>query len=1080
MDWIRGQILAVSTLLCWSALPVLRAPADDRASFFENQVRPLLAQRCYGCHGTRKQESGLRLDARLALLRGGRGGPVVVPGDPARSRLLEYVEGRGAVKMPPGRPLSGREVAVLRQWIAEGPFFPMAETGPSSQAASPGAFWSLRQLEPVGIPEGGPLAAERESLDRFVGARLAERGLTVGKRAERRVLLRRASYGLTGLPPTAAQVTAYTADRSPDAFERVVDRLLGSPAHGEKWGRHWLDLVRYADTAGETADFPVPRAYLYRNYVIDAHNVDKPFDVFVREQVAGDLMAEQLVAQRRIHTGKAGPMGFEPSLSAVDVFFGDEELAARYRELVTATGFLAISRRFGFSADADHHLTIQDTLDTLGQAVLGFSLGCARCHDHKYDPVSTEDYYGWYGILASTRYAYPGSEGDNRPRDMTPVIPRATARHRRREFRAEEKRIAAEVVRLSARRVELETLLRPYAVVVAEVGPLDWIWNPYLSAVRGLLLGDYVANDAGHQGYQVYRPVGRGIPLIAVNASAETLRVPGVVPAGGLVVHPDTNDAAAIAWRSPLNGRVRVRGWVSDVHDCGNGVRWHLDHLGATGFQAVATGAVGRATVQHFGASHAGGENALELDVRRGDLLQLVISMNGDLGCDLTQVDLRVQRLRDGGQVWELARDVVSDLHEDGQGNPHSDRFGNGDTWYFYQLAPELRQEWATEETANPVELAAFRGRAAALKAELRQTVDMLTELTRRQTIMERRGAYETVYGVRDAESADARVQRRGDPAALGAVVPRRNLSMLGGEGLPADAGSGRLQLAGWLTRQENPLTARVIANRIWQRHFGHGIVRTENDFGLRGEPPTHPALLDWLAREMIRGRWSMKRLHRRIMGSAAYQQVSRANADGAGNDPEGKWLWRFPRRRLSAEELRDSILLVAGLLDRSVGQGHPFPPVSSWNFTQHGPFYGLYAHRRRTVYTMQQRLKRNPFLALFDGPDPNATTPKRQVSVVPTQALYLMNSGQVHQAAKTIQQGLSARGEAPEVQLRRAFRQVLAREPTDTEMNGGRQFMSRYAARAGVTEGTESAEQQALSALLRTLLVRNEFLFVD
>ena len=1080
MQLASGQILLVGTLLWCSQLPEASAAAVDRAAFFENQVRPLLAQRCYRCHGARKQESGLRLDSRSALARGGRGGAVVAPGNIARSRLLDFIERKGPVKMPPERPLSVREVAVLRQWVERGAFFPVADPGGGEDGTVPGEFWSLREFPAVAIPKGKDLAAERNSIDRFVGARLAEVGLTQGERADKRVLVRRASYDLTGLPPTVVEVEAYLFDPSPDAYERVIDRLLGSPAYGEKWGRHWLDVVRYADTAGETADFPVPQAYRYRNYVIDAHNADKPYDAFVREQVAGDLMAEQLVEQRRFHTGQAGPRGFEPNLTALDVFYGDVQLAARYRELVTATGFLAISRRFGFSADADHHLTIQDSIDTLGQAVLGFSLGCARCHDHKYDPVTTEDYYAWYGILASTRYAYPGSEGENRPRDMTPVIPRSTARHRWQEFVEEEKRVAAELTRLGARRGELEKLLRPFAAVVAEVGPLEWIWNPYLSSVRGLLFGDYIANDAGHQGYHVYRPRMRGIPLMAVNASAETLRVPGVIPAGGLVVHPDTNDAAAVAWQSPVDGRVRVTGSVGDVHDCGNGVRWHLDHLRLAGFQPLATGAVARASVYRFGEAAGRSDGGLAIDVRRGDLLQLAISMNGDLGCDLTRVELRVQHLGGAGEVWDLARDVVPDLHEDGQGNPHSDRFGNAESWFFYRLPPGLREAWAAEEATNDEELAAFRGRAGALKAELRQTAETLEELTRRQQVMASQGAYEAVYGVVEGDSADARVQRRGDPNALGARVPRSNLTMLGGERLPEGSGSGRRQLAAWLTRPQNALTARVIANRIWQRHFGHGIVRTENDFGLRGEAPTHPALLDWLAMEMVRGGWSMKFLHRRIMSSAVYQQVSRGSEDSAANDPEGKWLWRYPRRRLSAEEIRDSILVVAGLLDRSVGAAHPFPPVSSWNFTQHGPFYGLYDHRRRTIYTMQQRLKRNPFLALFDGPDPNATTAKRMVSTVPTQALYLMNSALVHMAAETMQVSLFERASTPEIYIRRAFRWVLARDPVESEMKSARRFLSRYADGVVSAGGPEAGGRQALSALLRTLLVRNEFLFVD
>ena len=494
----------------------------------------------------------------------------------------------------------------------------------------------------------------------------------------------------------------------------------------------------------------------------------------------------------------------------------------------------------------------------------------------------------------------------------------------------------------------------------------------------------------------------------------------------------------------------------------------------------MASGAVGRASVDRLGEAADGVGQGLEIEVRQGDLLQLVISMNGALGCDLTRVELRVQHLGGAGEVWDLAEDVVPDLHERGQGTPHSDRFGNSERWYFYGLPRGVREGWAAEKRTSESELGAFRQHAGGLKAELRQTVATLEELGYRQEAMGRQGAYEAVYGVVEGESADARVQRRGDPSVLGVTVRRSNLAILGGERLSEGAGSGRLQLADWLTRQQNPLTGRVIANRIWQRHFGHGIVRTENDFGVRGERPTHPELLDWLANQMVRGGWSMKHLHRRIMTSAVYQQVSRGPDDSRASDPEGKWLWRFPRRRLSAEEIRDSLLMVAGLLDRSVGQAHPFPPVSSWNFTQHGPFYGIYEHRRRTVYTMQQRLKRNPFLALFDGPDPNATTPRRQVSTVPTQALYLMNSAEVHQAAEAMQQAVSVNGETSDGVVRLVFRRVLARDPTGAEVKSGRRFLLRYSSRAGTRDDPKTGGRQALSALLRTLLIRNEFLFVD
>ena len=1075
-----GQMLLAAGVLLGGSVPTLQAAGASReVRFFENQVRPLLVRHCFGCHGRAKQESGLRLDSRTALIKGGHGGAVVVPGQIEQSRLLHLVRRTGRVKMPPEQPLSAQQVAVLQEWIAQGAVFPVASQS-TFEVSESGDFWSFRhpRSAPAAVPPGRLPGAE--SIDGFVAARLAREGLAAGGRANRHVLLRRASYDLTGLPPTAADVAAYAADETPDAFEKVVDRLLGSPAYGEKWGRHWLDVVRYADTAGETADFPVPQAYLYRNYVIDAHNADKPYDEFIREQVAGDMMAERLIAQRRMHSGLAGAAGFDPELTTRTLFAGDGVLAQRYRELVTATGFLAISRRFGFSADADHHLTIQDTIDTLGQVVLGLSLGCARCHDHKYDPVTTADYYAWYGIFASTQYAYPGSEGDNRPRDLTPVIPLGAARNRIREFMAEEKRVESELARLSARRAEIEKRLRPYASLVADVGPTEWIWNPYWSTVQGLLFNDYIPNDAGHQGYHVYRPAGRGIPLLAVNASDETLRVPGIVPAGSVVVHPDTVDGAAVAWVSPLDGRVRIAGSVGDVHDCGNGVRWHLDHLRTSGFQALATGAVGRAAVHRFGVEGSEREGHFEVDVRRGDLIQLAISMNDDLGCDLTRLELRIRSLGSSAQEWDLARDVVPDLYEEGEGNPHSDQTGNRNSWCFYRLTAALRQEWAAEKALSARELSSFRKRAHELREELERAVIALDDLQHRQQVMAQRGAYESVYGVVEGRSADARVHRRGDPTALGVVARRANLAILGGETISNGEGSGRLSLADWLTRDENPLTARVIANRIWQQHFGNGIVRTENDFGHRGDDPTHPALLDWLALQMMRSGWSMKFLHRRIMSSATYQQVSRGGEDSREIDPEGKWLWRFPRRRLSAEEIRDSFLFVAGVLDQSMGQSHPFPPVSSWNFTQHGPFYGLYAHRRRSIYTMQQRLKRNPFLALFDGPDPNATTAKRLVTTVPTQALYLMNSEEVHTAATALQRAIAMVESGVASQIRLAYRKTLARNPTASEIDTAQDFLRHYADRVDVAGAGQPGTQESLRALLRTLLVRNEFLFVD
>jgi hypothetical protein len=323
-------------------------------------------------------------------------------------------------------------------------------------------------------------------------------------------------------------------------------------------------------------------------------------------------------------------------------------------------------------------------------------------------------------------------------------------------------------------------------------------------------------------------------------------------------------------------------------------------------------------------------------------------------------------------------------------------------------------------------------------------------------------------------------VQLRGEPTKPGSLTPRRNLEILGGQLLPANAGSGRRELAEWLTAPGNPLTARVMVNRIWQHHFGRGLVGSENDFGARGERPLHPELLDWLASRFVERGWSVKEMHRLIMASAAYQQSSADDAVATQADPESRLLWRFNRRRLSAEELRDAMLLVAGRLDRSSGEAHPFPIVDTWGFTQHNPFYGLYPTNRRSVYLMQQRLKRHPYLALFDGADPNATTARRGETTVPTQALYLMNSEFVHEQSRALaERAIGAASDEPG-RVAFAWRTTLGRAPSDEETAEALAFLARLRTASEKDKPVPEAELAAWSALGRTLLTRNEFLFVD
>ena len=737
----RGSAFLLPVMMLWCAqIAGAGERTAESAALFENEVRPLLVKMCFECHGPKKQKSSLRLDSRAHMLRGGERGPALVPGDPSRSLLIAVVSGRHEIKMPPRETLSAPQVNALKKWIALGA--PWSGTDNTLAVRTGGVteadrqFWAFRPLSRPTVPAAAPDSLGNP-IDAFILRELRSRGLTQAAPADRRTLLRRATFDLIGLPPTPEVIDAFLADSSPTAFAKVVDRLLASPHYGERWGRHWLDVVRYADTAGETADYPVPEARLYRDYVIASFNQDRPYDEFVREQIAGDLLAA------------AGP-------------------PERYAERVVATGFIAISRRFGFDPQNYHHLTIQDTIDTLGQAILGLTLGCARCHDHKYDPITREDYYALYGIFASTRYAFPGSEEKHRPADMVPLVP--------------------------------------------------------------------------------------------------VKQAPGAIP---------------------------------------------------------------------------------------------------------------------------------------------------------------------------------------------------------------------VAYGVVEGKPQNAHIHIRGEPREPGPEVPRRFLEILGGDPLPKSAnGSGRRELADWLTRPSNPLTARVMVNRIWQHHFGVGLVATENDFGTRGKRPTHPELLDYLAGRFQQSGWSIKAMHRLIMLSATYQQGS-GGAEAALADPDNQLLARFTRRRLDAEAIRDSLLCLGGNLDRTPGGPHPFPPVAQWNFTQHNPFSAVYDTPKRSVYLMTGRLKRHPYLALFDGPDTNASTPRRLPTTVPAQALFFMNDPFVHTQAAGLARRVLAARRAVDERLGLAFTLVLARPPTPEEVRDSRAFLDRYQQALGNVPPPER-EIRSWAAFARTLLARSEFLYVE
>ena len=948
--------------------------ADERDNHFESRIRPLLVKHCIGCHGPEKQKGGLRLDDKSGWTKGGDTGPALLPGKPDSSALMHAVKRDGSVAaMPPKQVLSPAEIQALERWILDGAHDPRNQVASLGGMSVEGAkrWWSFQPVGKPTPPENG------HPVDAFLKAKLKAKGMAFQKTSTPHDLLRRVTYDLTGLPPTAEEMEAYLADTTPNAYGKAVDRLLASNAYGERWGRHWLDLARYADTAGENTDHPLPHAWRYRNWVIDSFNSDMPFDQFVKAQVAGDLLAEKAPEK-----DKAG--------------------------LIVATGFLAVARRFDHDTDKHMHLTFEDAIDTLGRTFMGMSLGCARCHDHKYDPITTSDYYSLYGILESTRFPFPGCEAKMQPRDMV-ILPG------NEQQVAESRRIDSRISQIDAEKARLK--------------------QPIIHLKDGKLLTRGTVADGSNQALTVESPV--------------TLK-PGEMLL--LAISPLTNHGAdstrvelKIKATDPAQPSWDLKNDTIDILHSGNpvGVRkgqprvWHFFDL-----QKDAK-LLSKSLVNILGKPGLNGwqseadtpsvmVNSTPSEIKAFTSLPARTffahpSPNGAVGIGfLAPVACQVN-----------VSGVIADAHPG----------GTDGVAYTLTLVP-------ASATENLPALSEQRELVSRLEAE-------------RAQLLAKRPNPDLAFAVAEGKPADAAIQIRGEPEKKGPVVPRGMPTLLAGTTVPPGVGSGRLELAQWLASPNHPLTARVMVNRVWQYHFGNGIVRTSSDFGARGLPPTHPELLDWLARYFIDDNFSLKRLHKLIVTSAAYQQ---GNGPIDDRDPDNQLLGRFARRRLSAEEIRDSLLRISGVLDRSAGTQHPFPPENTWGFTQHNPFAAVYDNNQRTVYQMVTRNRRHPFLALFDGADPNTTTPDRQATTVPTQALFFMNDPFFHASALKLAQRAS---EAADVnaQIDKLYSLSLQRLPLDAE----RSIVLQLA-----PTGATRLDAASLAPVARVVLTSNAFLSVD
>lgn len=818
------RILSTFALLLLSAAVPVRADqglAPEQIRFFETEIRPLLVANCHKCHGPIEQKGKLRLDSLAGAVAGGESGAAIVPGKPTESLLIDAVN-HGSREMPPDGKLTDEQIAALTRWIELGAPWPGSDPtaspvqrGPRELTDADRSWWSFQAVKRIKAPDIAGDWPIQNDVDRFLAARLQTEGLQFSPAADKQTLIRRATFDLHGLPPTPEEVAAFVADESAEAYERLINRLLDSPRYGERWSRHWLDLVRYAESDGYKQDDYRPTAWRYRDYVISSLNADKPYNQFIREQLAGD------------------------------------EIAPDDPQAIVATAYLQLGIYEYNQRDVptQWHSILNEITDVTADVFLGQGLQCARCHDHKFDPLLQKDYYRLRAFFA----AYS-------PQTSAPVASSA-------EKAAYAEKLAAWEAKTADIRREMDSLEQPFR--------------------------DAVANDA-------------------IKKFPDDMR--GVLEKKAEDRSPDEQQLYDLAWRQVV----------------------------------------------------------LETD----------------------KIDFS-KKLKDD----QLAR------------------------WQ------ELKTQLAEFDKEKPQPLPTTIAGS---------DIGPLAPPT-------------LIPGKRNAEPVE--------PGPLSVLDPRPTTIPTP----PADARTTgrRKALAEWIANESNPLTARVMVNRVWQYHFARGLVGTSSDFGHLGELPSHPELLDYLASEFVDSGWSLKKLHQLLMTSHAYRQSSQANPAGTTKDPLNRLVWRQSVRRLDAEQIRDAILAATGELKLDAG----------------GPSVDV-KEPRRTIYTKQFRNRRDALLDVFDVPDGIASTPQRNVTTTPLQSLLLINNPWMIERAKALARHVNQNGPDDKALAQMLFQRLLARSPTEEEQTRIADFLRQGKDRFSDKPG--EARQNAVADLCHILLNANEFLFVD
>jgi len=894
----------------------------EHIEFFEKSVRPVLMRRCVECHGPEKQESGLRLDARSAIVQGADSGKVVVEGQPDESGLVQAVRYE-TYEMPPSGQMPAEEIAAIEKWVKLG--LPWPEEAEPLQPASfdqrlledKQHHWSYQPIENPPAPEvEGDWAAN--DIDRFVKHRQSEAGISPSELADRRTLIRRATFDLTGLPPTNEEVEAFVNDQDPGAFEKVIDRLLASDQYGVKWGRIWLDVARYSDTRGYLnagQDRRFPYAHAYRDYVIDSFNRDTPYDEFVKEQIAADYFAEE----------------------------GDRRLAG--------LGLIRIGRQFLKRQD-----TIDDRIDVVTRGILGLTVTCARCHDHKYDAINTADYYGLYGVFDQLEETTPLVG----PKDADPKYP---------EFKKKLDQLQGE---LDQHRASIEQTVRQEAATHF----FDFIVRA-VSKKQDVEIAKFEQNELDSKKIRPH----------LVNQ-----------------------------WK-----RFADRQWKAN--DPIWGPLFKARELGDEAFKSQADALVVQWTGEQSKLNPAVRE---AIQAAQPKTLPALVEAYDEVLKPIGQA------YRDAG----YKQDAVDKL-EGPQAKIAKSLFG--------RFSPVVLDD-------NDVRRAYFtsdRNQQRKLEGKIRgHEIDSPGSPPRAMAVEDRDKIHDPVIFL------------RGDPGRRGDRVSRQFLRVLNEESdAPYENGSGRLELAEDIVADDNPLTARVMVNRVWMGHFDQPLVLTPGDFGVRSDPPALPHLLDHLSTYLRTHDWSLKKLHKYIMLSSTYQQSSKDRPEVREKDPENRLFWRMNRRRLTFEEMRDGMLKVSGALDDSLGGRavkileDPNPP-------------------RRTVYGFVDRQDLPNLYRAFDYPSPDAMSPERSKTSVPQQALYLLNSPFVQRQAQLVTEKWKGEESLSDQQrLEKLFQTVLQRKPTQRES----ELFLKY-----VESANDQQKWNKWDSVAQVVIVSNDFMFVD